>query len=421
MKLNYLKDALKTFTLIGLLTLVGCSNNEDEIIIEETNILASISYGAKSVGTVITIKAVNGKYMSSENGAQNMTTNRSTPQSWEKFTVVDAGGGYIGLKASNNKFVCSEQNGAQPLIANRNSIGGDWEKFKFVATGSEYAILAKSGKYVCAENGGSSSPIANRNSIGGWEKFTIEVVGGDGGGDDPTTGGGFDFGGEFNIETSDNCGSDTGTDTKNYVTLANNTSVTQDGLKFFENINGNYILQSCDQDGTRTEWKQSTRFSLNNSRKMSYSAKFYDYPSAGVTIAQVHNRGGAGRPLLRVEIASGEIHFVIVDTHVKGQGSSHTVVGPDYTEGSYLNLSIQTGSDKIIAYVSTTNGSKTVTYTKNNSNDDYSINNKWYESGVSKNGINLADGFYFKAGVYNDSGNNSDHPKGEFTSFNYEN
>ncbi len=57
---------------------------------------------------------------------------------------------------------------------------------------------------------------------------------------------------------------------------------------------------------------------------MSYNAKFYDYPSAGVTIAQVDNRGGAGRPLLRVEIADGEIHFVIVDTYVKGEGSSTT-------------------------------------------------------------------------------------------------
>jgi len=236
------------------------------------------------------------------------------------------------------------------------------------------------------------------------------------------TNGVFDFGGVFDIETSDNCGTDTGTDTKDYVTIPNNTSRIQNGLTFFENINGNYILQSCNQKGTRTEWKQSSAFSLSEKRKIIYNAKFYDYPSAGVTIAQIHNRGGAGRPLLRVEIINGEIEFIIVDTYVKGEGSAHEVVGPEYEEGTYLDLSLETGGDEIIATVTTTKGTKTVVYTKNNSSDDYNINDNWYNTTVnnSNNGIYLDEGFYFKSGVYNDSGNNSDHPKAEFTSFKYE-
>ncbi len=93
------------------------------------------------------------------------------------------------------------------------------------------------------------------------------------------------------------------------------------------------------------------------------------------------------------------------------------VVGPNYSEGTYLDLSIEVGDNEITAYVSTTNGSKTTTFSK----DDNSIDSKWFTDEVENNDILLYQGFYFKAGVYNDSGNGSDHPKGEFTSFNYDN
>ena len=155
---------------------------------------------------------------------------------------------------------------------------------------------------------------------------------------------------------------------------------------------------------------------------MLYRAKFKDYPDGGVTIAQVHNRGGAGRPLLRVEIKEGEIEFVITDTHVKGAGETHEVAGPDYIENTYLDLLFEVGNDQIRATVVTTSGSKTVTYTRNNSNDDFNISNTWYQSGVSNsnNGISLDEGFYFKAGVYNDTGDGSNEPVGTFASFIYE-
>lgn len=229
----------------------------------------------------------------------------------------------------------------------------------------------------------------------------------------PSGNGTFDLS-EFGIETSSSCSSSTSTSTISDTELNNGEKYTKNGLDYYKRSGSSYILTSCDQDGRRTEWKQSTKFPLSSSRKMSYTAKFNNYPSDGVTIAQVHNRGDAKRPLLRAEIAHGKIEFVIVDTYVKNSGSSYTTVGPNYTEGSYLDLSLEVGSDKIIAKVTTTSGSKTVTYTKNNSSNIRKINNKWFENGVKND-------FYFKAGVYNDSGNNNDKPVGTFTEFDYNN
>lgn len=258
-------------------------------------------------------------------------------------------------------------------------------------------------------NGNNSN---NRNEI---KKF--EVWGSDSGSSSNNSGssgnGTFNLS-EFGIETSSSCSSSTSTSTKSDTELNDGEKYTKNSLDYYKRSGNSYILTSCDQDGRRTEWKQSSKFALNGTKKMSYTAKFNNYPSDGVTIAQVHNRGDAGRPLLRAEIAHGKIEFVIVDTYVKNSGNSYTVVGPSYTEGSYLDLSLETGVDKIIAKVTTTSGTKTVTYTKNNSSDTKKINNKWYDSGVKND-------FYFKAGVYNDSGNNSDNPIATFTEFDYEN
>lgn len=412
---TYFNKLLMLLSLIGCMALVGCSDTENEDMLEivsseDAKVAFADDFAARTVGSVIAIKArVNGKYLSSENGSW-MTTNRDEPNAWEKFTVVDAGDGYIGLLANNGKYVCTEDGGDSPLIANRDNVAGDWEKFKFEASGSYFGIKCKTGRYVCAEEEGTENTIANRTALGFWEEFTIEVV--DGSSNSGTASGTFELD-EFGIETAESCDSSTSTTTEPDTELDDGGSYEINDLEYYRRSGNSYILTSCEQKGRRTEWKQSSKFSLNSYRKMSYRAKFYDYPSDGVTIAQIHNRGDAGRPLLRIEIIHGKIEFVIVDTYVKNSGNSHPVDGPSYSEGSYLDLSLETGSNEIIATVTTTSGSKTVKYTKNNSNDDYSINNKWFESGV------ISD-FYFKAGVYNDSGNGSDMPVASFTSFEYD-
>ena len=66
------------------------------------------------IGQTITLKGVNNDYVSSEDGTQAMTCNRTVAQGWEQFLVVDAGNGKIALE-SQGKYVSSE-NGTMPII-----------------------------------------------------------------------------------------------------------------------------------------------------------------------------------------------------------------------------------------------------------------------------------------------------------------
>lgn len=87
------------------------------------------------------------RYVSSENGVVPMTSNRVSVGSWEKFELIDTGGGTKAIKGNNGKYVSSE-NGAKRMTCNRNSIGA-WEKFTFEHKGNQiYAIKGNNGKYV---------------------------------------------------------------------------------------------------------------------------------------------------------------------------------------------------------------------------------------------------------------------------------
>src|SRR5690349_2232655 len=52
-----------------------------------------------SVGEIVSFKGSNGLYVCGENGTQAMRCNRTTASDWEKFTVVDAGGGKVALRS----------------------------------------------------------------------------------------------------------------------------------------------------------------------------------------------------------------------------------------------------------------------------------------------------------------------------------
>ena len=97
------------------------------------------------------------------------------PSATEKYTIVDAGGGLVALRAgSTGKYVCAEQAGAAALVANRDTIGS-WETFTQVtnADGSASFRSNANGKYVCAENAGTGALIANRATNGLWESFDL--------------------------------------------------------------------------------------------------------------------------------------------------------------------------------------------------------------------------------------------------------
>jgi fibronectin type 3 domain-containing protein len=134
------------------------------------------------VGNTYSLKSlVNGKYVTSPNGGTtSLIAQSSSVGTPEQFTVVDAGGGNIGLLALvNTQYVCAENNGASPLIANRASVGS-WETFtEFDAGGGNIGLRAmNNGKYVTAPNAGASALIAQSTTIGIAESFVVGFVNG---------------------------------------------------------------------------------------------------------------------------------------------------------------------------------------------------------------------------------------------------
>ncbi|WP_053002293.1 polysaccharide lyase family 7 protein [Kordia jejudonensis] len=408
--ISYLRFTMLLFMALA----VSCANNTD--LDEESQVEENLDLAAKITnGQTISLKANNNKYVSSENGTKDMIANRSAIGSYEKFTVVKVGtkngNDLIALKANNNKYVCSED-GTKDMIANRTAIGA-WEKFEVIqlgtASGNELiALRASNNKYVCSENG-TKDMRANRTAIGAYEKFQVINNGGS-----TSTVGSFTFS-NIQIETTKSCTSSTSTVSKNATDTNNTNGGTNDSYfigKYQKNSNGSYKLTSCKQSGRRTEWKQKPgqEASLNTTRTMSYTASFSDYPSDGITIAQVHNRGDAERPLLRVEIKNGKIRCYITTTYKKNQGSTYETTLQSYTSGADLDIKVEIGNNRVKITAKTGSVTKTATYTTNNSNIKKVINNKWFDNGVK-------DDFYFKAGVYNDSGDGSKTPDATFKSF----
>ncbi|RAV99470.1 glycosyl hydrolase family 18 protein [Pseudochryseolinea flava] len=126
------------------------------------------------IGKVITLRGNNSQYVSGENGTQALRCNRPSPQTWEQFSVIDAGGGKVALR-SMGKYVSSE-NGTQAITCTRTTIG-DWEKFDWIInTGGTISLRGNNGLYISSENG-VAAMTCNRTSIQGWEVFTYAVVG----------------------------------------------------------------------------------------------------------------------------------------------------------------------------------------------------------------------------------------------------
>lgn len=117
------------------------------------------------IGSTISLKGTNNKYVSSEDGRKAMNCNRSSVGAWEKFIVVDAGNGKIALQGNNDNYVCSE-NGRKAIICDRSSIGS-WESFTWVDNGDgTISLEGSNGKYV---NDGSPMWCDSSNPV----KFTV--------------------------------------------------------------------------------------------------------------------------------------------------------------------------------------------------------------------------------------------------------
>jgi hypothetical protein len=162
--------------LLALATLTFCTVDttpDDSIKLSDGSTYSQNNKGkfrrAVTINQTITLKGSNGLYASSENGTTAMRCNRTSAADWEKFTVVDAGGGKVGLK-SMSKYVSSE-NGTKSITCSRTAIG-DWEKFTLINNSDgTVSFQGNNGRYISSENG-SIAMTCTRTAIGGWEKFS---------------------------------------------------------------------------------------------------------------------------------------------------------------------------------------------------------------------------------------------------------
>ncbi|WP_432832835.1 PKD domain-containing protein [Dactylosporangium sp. CA-092794] len=152
------------------------------------------------------------RYVTAEaGGSQPLIPNRPIVGDWERFEIVDLGGGDVAVRAQvNNRYLAVDQaskrlianatqpvpfryvagadgavslqhkasgkyvstNGDRQLTADRDAIG-PWEKFLAARDVNHWIRAEANGRYVTAEDGGRGPLIANRTQIGSWETFDL--------------------------------------------------------------------------------------------------------------------------------------------------------------------------------------------------------------------------------------------------------
>lgn len=115
--------------------------------------------------------------MNSNEDIPPLLANRSEVRTWEKFNVINAGDGFIALKArANDRYVSMEDNLIKKeLVAKVNEIRS-WEKFRWIEN-DDGSISLRSGvrNYFVTVEGSADALQGNRSSIGLWEKFEWKV------------------------------------------------------------------------------------------------------------------------------------------------------------------------------------------------------------------------------------------------------
>lgn len=149
---------------------------------------------------------------------------------------------------------------------------------------------------------------------------------------------------------------------------------------------GSVKLKCLAPDGHRTELKEKPgdENPLTVYRNMNYTARLVDIPENGVTIAQIHNRGGVKRPWIRVYVDyDRKIKIKATKTTPDQKKSTYDkFVGPQYTAGEEFNIGVEVKNGE--AHFSIQTNGESFTQVIKPSSD-------WN---------NYVDDYYLKAGVY---------------------
>lgn len=155
--------------------------------------------------------------------------------------------------------------------------------------------------------------------------------------------------------------------------------------------NGNVMMTCLAGDSHRTELKENSgaEKSLSIYKKMEYTATLTNIPENGVTIAQIHNRGGVNRPWVRVYVDDDKyIKIKATETTPDESKSTYsTYTGPLYSSGNEFSITITTKNRSASFEINTGN----ISYSKT-----LSPSSDWN---------NYQNSYYLKAGVYTEGDN----------------
>jgi len=188
-----------------------------------------------------------------------------------------------------------------------------------------------------------------------------------------------------------------------------------DDLYFYKSEDGLSLHLKCQLDeGRRTEFKQVSEGPLDTPSRIEFEAVYFDIPAEGMTIAQVHNRGGnSNKPFFRLELHGDELETVVrQDPEVSSSDTEFDKVTYNFLDnadynGETLKIIIEKGNNEVHLMVSQED---TVLIDETYAPD---ANTNW----VLDNGI--ANGYYLKAGIYNPVASHTEAIEMQYTSFSF--
>ena len=185
---------------------------------------------------------------------------------------------------------------------------------------------------------------------------------------------------------------------------------------FYLATDGSELNLECQlEKGRRTEFKQITRGPLTSLSKIEFEGVYYDIPDNGVTIAQVHNRGGnSNKPFFRLVLYKNGLETVIrKDPEVSSSDTSFSKEDFSFIGNEDYDLS----SLKVVLEKS--GGLVHISVAQN----DIILLDESYGADATTDWVNdsgIANGFYLKAGLYNDDGPHTKNLVVGYSTFVYE-
>ncbi|NRD18703.1 hypothetical protein HNV08_01485 [Winogradskyella eckloniae] len=169
------------------------------------------------------------------------------------------------------------------------------------------------------------------------------------------------------------------------------------------------------EKGRRVEFKQISEGPLTSYAKMEFEGVYYNIPDGGMTIAQVHNRGGSSnKPFFRLELHDDKLETVIrKDPEVSSSATTFSKIDfPFVNNGAYTQFPLNVTLEK-------NNGVVSIMVMQ----DDVVLINEDFEADPTTNWVNdsgISNGYYLKAGLYNAATTHTENLTLGYTTFKFE-